>query len=376
MPEPYVPSGKEFDEGIEAKPAPTSRIRRQLERLRPRRIGRSKVHELKTLLPDGVGERVPGRHSKASDQPAANEVPQTESLAVVPERPMGDARPVVASTGPERATSKQDERPLQMTAFGVADSLDLSPATWIAILCADGDVALNETRTTLEDVATDPRTQAELVELISWLLDVTDPSTSSRPGSHASALGPEVESVLRYVNGLAGRDRLSEYSALLLRRRALQDAIRELERVVVGYPTLNGLVNDLKIGKLRANWIQNAGGIYSAAYQMCQQQLGRAIAAYEAVGEAMSCPILPRGVASALEKSAKLVALGVLNRIADQPSITRPIGLARSELSASVAFDSSRLSVVERFGISVAPAKPPRGAAGGRNPRDLNAHRP
>lgn len=382
MSDPYVPSGKEFDEGAisAAKPQGEGRLKRRMHKLTRRGKQSTRVHQLRTTIADGVGERLPRAARRITSLDEASR--QDESTAEI-------LKPVVkpASSGqgakqaPTRPAAKRqsakgksrEERSSRHSAFGQGAQLGIDAHALLILLTAEGDLSNPRCRAALAvaiEKASQPRVAAAALQ---WLLDVTcSGGPSDVPAELEGHLTGEALAVLHYLSKSLDGDRLGAYRAACDQGGTWTQAMRDLDRAAKRYPSLKGMAAELRAGRLHPNWVQSVGGNDSPALKHCRQEILAAHAAHRASpggGSGSEMPLWPGSWGGPDSGPEHDVLCAVVSRIADRPTATRVVRRAQRAVTEKVGSSSEALAFVRAHGLDVAGWPTPTATHGKRAKR-------
>ena len=341
MSEPYVPSGKEYDEGLPRR-APRTRVGRAISKVARRRRGPSRVHDLRTHVSDEVGE---GRKPEVKS-----------SREVLHERGSTVALPAAGTdkaTAPElqdevpgdtlgRRTSTQE--PVVRARTRSATRLDAkTQRDLLLVVCASGDLERQPVVDLLRTAALDPSLGAAARESVAFLVSVAEGSDTWM----ASALPAEVGVVLTY----ARRVGLEGYRELLRRRGQADAALRELQLGQNAYPVLGRIAQLCRSGKGTMFQVRTMVGDWNApVYVAHRHAINAAIAACSGAGpEMLQAPILAPA-AVRVPTVERDVVHACLSRLSTSPIHERVATKAHAELSAKAPSNPALRSAPTSWG--------------------------
>ena len=342
MSEPYVPSGKEYDEGLPRR-APRTRVGRAISKLAGRRRVPSRVHDLRTHVSDEVGE---GRKPEVKS-----------SREVLHERGSSVALP---SAGTDKATAPElqnevsgdtlgrptsTQKPVVRARTPLATRLDAkTQRDLLLVVCASGDLERQPVVDLLRTAALDPSLGAAAQESVGFLLSVAEGSDTWA----ASALPAEVGVVLTY----ARRVGLEGYRELLRRRGQADAALRELQLGENAYPVLGRIAQLCRSGKGTMFQVRTIVGDWNApAYVAHRHAITAAIAACSGVGpEMLQAPILAPA-AVRVPTVERDVVHACLSRLSTSPIHERVATKARADLSAEAPGNPALRECAEELGV-------------------------
>lgn len=391
MPEPYVPSGREFDQGTIRKKKPEGRLRRGLAKLTGRRQSTARVHTLRTHVPDGVGERLPGTRAVAEDEspsigdsrsasapsstagrasrkPSGSE-PSTpsEKESAAPAKTTAPRRKKAAesstkktsapratqSASPTKGATRRTVPDLQSTAA----QLGVEPTAFLTLLCADGDLHSPVLRGAVSSAVTDD-TPPLVRAGVDWLLGVAGPKRDlAFPAPLSSELPAKAAKVFLFVWRIDGEDALGTYRRAMTEVKEHEKALRDLDRAAERYATLRPFAQELRQGRLASNWIQNLGGSTSAAFTDCSHEITAAVRAHDRRKRYADWPRWPDGVELGVVKSDPMVIWGVASRLTDSPKVMRVVRKVRRDVALAIGNDSARLDVLAQHGVRLEPPR-------------------
>ena len=356
MSEPYVPSGKEYDEGLPRR-APRTRVGRALSKVARRRRGPSRVHDLRTHVSDEVGE---GRKSEL----------KSGRREVLHERGSTVALPA-AGTDKATAPELQDEVPGDTLGRRTSTQEPVVPARTrsaarldaktqrdlLLVVCASGDLERQPVVDLLRTAALDPSLGAAARESVAFLVSVAEGSDTWM----ASALPAEVGVVLTY----ARRVGLEDYRELLRRRAQADAALRELQLSQNAYPVLGRIAQLCRSGKGTMSQVRTMVGDWNApVYVAHRHAINAAIAACSGAGpEMLQAPILAPA-AVRVPTAERDVVHACVSRVSTSPVHERVVNKAHAELSAKATSDRALQQHADELGISL--QQPARASRSGR----------
>lgn len=333
MNDPFIPSGREFDEGLDRRTR-RGRIKRLVSKARQReRTKPLRVRELQVIVPPEVGQREMPRR-------ASSNAPSSAPTTTADEKPRLDPD----SSSHKEMSMAEDGNPIPVI-FSLSSSLAIDPEVLVAIICAYGDLGQEETRDSLSEWTADGGTPRSLQSIVGWLLH----ATASKGGlkrrlSTVDNLPESVSRVLRYISRLESGDKLGEYARLLAEKRDAEAALARLRRASRGYPTLQPLVSALTRGvheDIEAS--KRAISFYSAAWAQNAADIAAATRACRDAGSgALSLPTLEVDLEWNLPQGGTDVALAVLSRLDDRPVFRRAARTSFAKLQKALETQGSR----------------------------------
>lgn len=338
MSDPFIPSGRELDEGLDPRRRKT-RFGRLLDKVTPAgRREKSRVRALRLTVQPGVGER----------QAVADGRPE----------PFG-ASP--AETGTQDAG--QAFRDSADTVDEISAALGVSVYNLCSVIVAAGSI--NASGEVVDRCLGESQLANGTRNLISWLADIHGlPTGNGRPSWHArsdhASLPGGVYRVLAFITSIENSDRLGEYRRSLDVRREAEAAIRRLDGAAVKYPGLAQLARQLRRGD--TSGVERHHHYGSAAWMAAHTEIAEAETIVRAAGPAtMNMPLLPRTPTQGMLARDAVIVDAVLHRIEDIP--TRRRGLEKSLAEVRNAALARRdkgmvVSWLERHGIEFDSAKP------------------
>lgn len=322
MTDPFVPTGRELDEGVtgpglerESQPKPG---------LLRRIFGRGAKHTGKNLtevqldVPDAVGMKLPGVRDRSLEPEGAQPPPPPIVPKDTPKPSPARSRRSSRATPATPPTSKTPT--FVLTTDFVASVVTLSRAP--------GGEASSICRTHLASSTMTPVEAA----LLSWWLQCEGPVLPPVSAEIESTIPDELRAV---IDGVRANDRRRVSLGSYQRQCDVWDrfdvAVRELTRKTRSFHSLEPLVVSMKRGDLKAATSQI--DYDSAAWHDCRTTISEAIAALEATQTAGERPVMAKMPRSASD--LPLAHRAVLSTVCVPSSLTAIRSTCRGILSAS-----------------------------------------
>jgi len=359
MTEPFVPSGREYDEGDipASKKVQSGRLRRGLRKLTGRGRGASRIRRHQLQMDDAVGERLPGSRPSVSPEQSGTDAPQgrdTPRDSVEPDSSATSRRVQKKeheSVSDERsAVSQRIAQPWQRF-----ESLGLTIEAFQVLLIAEGDCTNSECRHALEGCTSDLGNSSIGGTTTRWLLDVTEPGNPAPVADVlATALAPDAVAVLKHIAKGRQRDRLGAYKRSRSTASEWEKAMRDLDAAAKRYPSLKGFAADLREGRLHPNWVQNIGGNDSPALKHCREEINAGRRAHEnrladtSYGKTPGWPSVWGGPANGHDQD---LVSALVTRLSDNPIAARAVRTARRSLSDDAQRRVAQVEFLEGYGV-------------------------
>ena len=313
MTDPFVPTGRELDEGVtgpgleKSKPARPGLLKRIFTR--PQKHTGKNLTEVELIVDDEVAERLPGIRSRPPQEGADDKPPRRSRGAEAAAEPAPPPPEPVFQPGVEFIAS--------------VVALSRKPTPAVAVLC-EGHLV---TASSADGGA----------DLLNWWLKADSARPPALPSLTRAAVPEDVLTVLDFVtHDVTGSRRLTTYQRTCATWDEFDRALKDLTRKARSYPSLEDLAACIKERDVEA--AQQHIHYDSAAWHECRLVISEAMSALEATLKLGTRPAMVKFPRQAADMPP--IHQAVISTICTPSSVASTLDDSRERLATTPVPDS------------------------------------